>query len=259
MLGPFLLTLDIMASILIGANTEAFVGWAFLATTIFLYLKHKARRQGEQLAKATEVIESHAKELSIRRRQLTIIQNYGVEDSSKWEREVELFISRVVFPATGVLAWPSKTYDEIRSAIQSATSGYATFSPTYSKSMDPIEYEQMVADLLIARGWVARLTKASGDQGVDVLASKSGITVVLQCKLYSKPVGNSAVQEAIAGKAFEQADHAAVITNAGFTRAAQQLANTAGVILMHHDQLDELEARCTQSGNILSGKTLDMQ
>ena len=47
--------------------------------------------------------------------------------------------------------------------------------------MDPIEYEQMVADSLTDLGWQTWLTKASGDQGIDVIAEMRGQRVAIQC------------------------------------------------------------------------------
>jgi HJR/Mrr/RecB family endonuclease len=107
--------------------------------------------------------------------------------------------------------------------------------------MDPIDYEQMVADALNDLGWQTRLTKGSGDQGIDVIAEMRGKRVVIQCKRYASSIGNSAVQEAHAGKSFEKADYAAVVSNAEFTRSARQLADTTHVILLHHDELSKLE------------------
>jgi hypothetical protein len=70
-----------------------------------------------------------------------------------------------------------------------------------------------------------------------------GVKVIIQCKHYSYPVGNDAVQEAIAGKTFERAQHAAVVSNASFTQHAKQLATTANVFLLHHENLAELEQK----------------
>ncbi len=95
--------------------------------------------------------------------------------------------------------------------------------------------------MLIKHGWNATVTQASGDQGVDVIASKDGKEIVLQCKLYSKPVGNAAVQEVIAGRAFEGVEFAAVVTNNGYTPAARKLASATNVHLLHHDQLPDLD------------------
>jgi HJR/Mrr/RecB family endonuclease len=74
-----------------------------------------------------------------------------------------------------------------------------------------------------------------------VIAEMRGKRVVIQCKRYTSSIGNSAVQEAFAGKSFESADHAAVVSNAEFTRGARQLADTTHVILLHHDELSKLE------------------
>ena len=75
-----------------------------------------------------------------------------------------------------------------------------------------------------------------------MIAQKDDIRVVLQCKLYSAPVGNKAVQEIVAGKAHEQAHHGDVVTNNRYTSAAEELASTNGVLLLHYSDLVKLEA-----------------
>jgi len=105
-----------------------------------------------------------------------------------------------------------------------------------------VEFEIACRDALETHGWVARLTPASGDQGVDVIAQKGDIVLVVQCKLRSSKVGNTAVQEIIAGKAHYRASHAAVVSNSEFTPAARALAASCDVILLHPDRLRELDA-----------------
>ena len=51
-------------------------------------------------------------------------------------------------------------------------------------------------------GWKTQVTKASGDQGCDVLAVKGRARVAIQCKYYSKPIGNKGVQEINAAKSY---------------------------------------------------------
>ncbi|GBQ38431.1 putative endonuclease [Acidocella aminolytica 101 = DSM 11237] len=109
--------------------------------------------------------------------------------------------------------------------------------------MTPVEFERCCADYLSLKGWSAKTTKGSGDQGVDVIARKAGHTIVLQCKLYSKPIGNKAVQEAFAAKAYANADTAAVISNQSYTAAAQALAGKTGVLLLHFTDLQDLGRR----------------
>lgn len=86
-------------------------------------------------------------------------------------------------------------------------------------------------------GWVAHTTKGSGDQGIDVLAERNGIRVVLQCKRYNNSVGNKAVQEAFAAKTFANAQYAAVVTNSTFTPSARALSESTGVLLLHFTDL----------------------
>jgi len=106
------------------------------------------------------------------------------------------------------------------------------------ESLDPIAFEHHCAELLRNDGWDARVTQASGDQGIDVIATRGNVKAVFQCKKYAQPVGNGAVQEIVAGKQFERADIAAVVSNATFTPSAKQLAGTTGVHLLHYSDLD---------------------
>ena len=139
----------------------------------------------------------------------------------------------------GRLTFFPPVYAKVSDAIEQQACSFP-LNVDFRDDINPVEYEQLVAETLRTSGWQAHTTKASGDQGADVLATKDGLVVVLQCKLYSKPVGNAAVQEAIAGMAFHKANYAAVVSNAAFTRQARELASAAGVVLLHHEQLTDL-------------------
>lgn len=105
----------------------------------------------------------------------------------------------------------------------------------------PAEFEKFYAEALRVCGWQVWLTPICRDQGVDVIAEKGGVRVVLQCKLYSNPVGNKAVQEIAAGRAHQQAHFGAVVTNNSYTASAKELATTNGICLLHHTDLPWLE------------------
>jgi restriction system protein len=107
-------------------------------------------------------------------------------------------------------------------------------------SVDGHEYEEYCAGRLRDAGWETRYTPKSGDQGVDIIAERDGIRVAIQCKNYKQPVGNKAVQEVLAGKSYERADFAAVVSPASYTPAATKLASATGVLLLHHKQLPDL-------------------
>ena len=108
-----------------------------------------------------------------------------------------------------------------------------------SVPLDGIDFEHWCADALRKFGWQATVSKASGDQGVDILARREGISVAVQCKRYTKPVGNKAVQEAFSGKQHVQASHACVIATGGFTKSAKELASSTGVFLLDAELISD--------------------
>ncbi len=111
----------------------------------------------------------------------------------------------------------------------------------YYENIDPLEYEYFCKDLLEFDGWDAKVTQATADQGVDVIATNDdGLVIAVQCKKYSSPVGNKAVQEVFSAKQHYNADIAIVVTNNTYTKSAKELANTTNVLLLHHDDLRDL-------------------
>ena len=101
--------------------------------------------------------------------------------------------------------------------------------------MNPYSYEYSVAAFLQNNGYKnVRVTKASGDYGVDITAVKGKKKYAVQCKYYSNPVGLSAVQEVVAGKSMYGCDSAMVITNNTFTQPARNLAAQNGVELLEY-------------------------
>lgn len=97
--------------------------------------------------------------------------------------------------------------------------------------MDGTEFEELIAKLFRKMGYDAEVTKASGDQGIDVIATKNGFKYGIQAKCYSGQVGNTAIQEVVAGKTYYSLNKAIVVTNNFFTKSATKLAEANGVVL----------------------------
>ena len=102
---------------------------------------------------------------------------------------------------------------------------------------DPFEYENAICNLFQTAGFKAYLTRKGADQGIDVIAEKDNLKIGVQCKLYSQKVGNSAVQEALSGKAFYTLNIAIVVSNAEYTKSALQLAKSSNIKILHHEDL----------------------
>lgn len=102
------------------------------------------------------------------------------------------------------------------------------------------DFEHWVAAQLAAQGWDAKVTQASGDDGVDIIATKERLSVAVQCKRYAGSVGNKAVQEVYTGMTHMQLDRAVVISTGNYTKAAHELAQTTGVLLLSEVDIPHL-------------------
>jgi len=197
-------------------------------------------------------------EVLTRQRRLKLYQDaYGRTIAEEWFRELHYFVANILIPGLDELAQrvrddpnsvengrdlllvcPIDLSDEsmIRQLLEWTHQYVEQNADSQPPAMDevnsPMEFEAACVEILRKSGWNARRTGCVGDQGADVIASRDGITVVFQCKLYSIPVGNSAVQEVHAAKAIYGAHAAAVVSPSGFTKSARQAAAATNVHLL---------------------------
>lgn len=104
----------------------------------------------------------------------------------------------------------------------------------YVDSMTGEQFERYIAQRIKTNGYSSvRLTPASGDYGVDIVAiDPNGNRCAIQCKRYSQNVGVKAVQEVYAGAIHYGCTRKIVITSSYFTANAIKLANESGVELI---------------------------
>lgn len=238
------------------------LGLSSAALMYLLYSKSKIKAIENQniyskfIEEATTQIQSltnkHIEALFIKNEQSITQDEYGNHVFEKWFQAQDYFIENILCKDSLIADLLSDSHNSqirianIRRIIDDAVDEYKAQLANNNNfcvnvdALDPTQFEHYCADILRNCGWNARVTQASGDQGIDVIATFGNVKAVLQCKKYSRPVGNAAVQEIFAGKAFEQAQVAAVVSNADFTPSAKRLAAIAGVFLMHHSQLPSL-------------------
>lgn len=122
-----------------------------------------------------------------------------------------------------------------------------TLLPTIKScdSMTGEQFEHFCASLLRANGFRnVKVTQTSGDYGIDVLAQKGMDSYAIQCKRYTSPVGNHAVQEAFSGAAYYGNRTPVVMTNQEFTAAAIETAERIGVRLWGRSELARMRSYC---------------
>lgn len=174
---------------------------------------------------------------------------FGREIKDDWyEKGIGYFLNTQVRPAVS-------EYDEDQFDIMFESLLYAVDTKVerysrakkrtvnYNDELSGVEYEVFCKNMLEKNGWGVILTKKTGDQGVDIIAKKENITIAVQCKKHSKPIGNKSVQEIFTGKTFYDIKYGGVISNKPFTDAAKKLAYKNNILLLHHNDISALETK----------------
>lgn len=238
-------------------RSKDFVGIAFVSGfTAFIYILlnwviPKWRR--EALFERVDAIADGHIDALIRQQTILVRSDpYGKPLLDKWHAEINHFITHHVRP--GIKSRQIPLLEKQRNAVLERIAQRVANSakqrpavPAIPSNMKGAEFEAFCANQLRACGWAVQVTPLCRDQGVDVIAEKNGVRVALQCKLYSTPVGNKAVQEIAAGRIHQQAHYGVVVTNGTFTASAKELAMTNGIRLLHHSDLPQLEQMILQS------------
>lgn len=114
--------------------------------------------------------------------------------------------------------------------------------------MDGHQFEYACADILKANGYKhVKVTRGSGDFGVDVIAEKDKVRYAIQCKRYNHKLDNTPIQEVVGGLAYYQCDKGAVMTNQYFTEPAKQLAQVNDIKLLDRDTLSHMVDKTEKS------------
>lgn len=103
--------------------------------------------------------------------------------------------------------------------------------------MNGLEFEHYISKILNSKGYKARVTRASNDYGVDIVASDKDDKYSIQVKRYNTNVSRRAVSDAVAGKSIYNCNKAMVITNSFYSPGAIELAKSTSCILVDRDEL----------------------
>lgn len=207
------------------------------------------------IRKCQQICDCHSHSLMRERRKLTQIDPYGNTIVDEWNdgpNGAAYFIDTVLIPSFDPCEWEEvmAAYCELNGGLHFRTELTRMVNEVaitkvndsmFRDDMSGIEYEDMCEMSLRQCGWMIHRTPATGDQGVDLIATIPGLRVCIQCKRYSSPVGNSAVQEVVAGRFHWKGTHAVLVSNAGYTASAEELALSTEVKLLHHDDLVKLK------------------
>lgn len=110
--------------------------------------------------------------------------------------------------------------------------------------MDGREFEKLIADLLVSMGLEVQLTKASGDGGVDILATShepiTGGKYVVQCKRHESNVGEPVLRDLFGVMHHWRAAKGVLVTNSSFSQPARHFAADKPIELIDGNALRAL-------------------
>ena len=110
-------------------------------------------------------------------------------------------------------------------------------------AMTGVEIEHYVAAVLRGHGYGVEFTRATGDFGVDLIATRDGVRTAVQCKRQARAVNGSAIQQVVGGAPVHGCTKTMVVCNHRYTRAAELLAAVHDCLLVDRGRLARLARR----------------
>ncbi len=105
--------------------------------------------------------------------------------------------------------------------------------------MDPVEFENYVGGLFRRLGYRVEGTRASGDEGVDLVLRRGRRTAVVQVKRYQGSVGQPVIRDLYGAMMHAGASEAYLVTTGSITRAARRWAADKPIHLIDGHRLIE--------------------
>ena len=143
---------------------------------------------------------------------------------------------------------------EIMNLIDKVKFGKFLKSLSISKidTLSGVEFEVFIADFFSYLGYKTRLTASSGDNGIDIIATKKRYSIGIQTKLYyNHNVSNKAIQEVFSGKNYYKTTFALAISNWNFSTPAKNLASQLGVGIVDRGILTTMLSNSRKANVIL--------
>jgi restriction system protein len=199
-------------------------------------------------------INDHIHALARRRQDLIKKDDYGLVHLEEWEEEKNFFINNVLGNSLGNIY--SKDFPVPYFLIDIMIDRYIDayfkngdaggiireYQGDDWENADQQAYRGYCMKLLELAGWKVLLPTEENIQSRDpILARKEETLFLATCTRASKPLGRRVIRETSEARRSHDADAAAIVTNAGFTRWAHFSARKHDVMLLHHSDLANIE------------------
>ncbi|MEZ4357973.1 MAG: restriction endonuclease [Eubacteriales bacterium] len=107
----------------------------------------------------------------------------------------------------------------------------------YWTKMEGHKFENEIAKLYNLHGYSVRVTKGSGDGGVDIIMNKDEQTYYVQCKNHSKPVSPATARELFGVMTHAGVQHGIIVSPRGFTFNVRKFISGKNIELIEIDDI----------------------
>jgi len=226
------------------------VAAAVILPPFYRSLRAEAERR-QRFARISSTAAQHITNLSSMYLRTRRPDGFGGVDEAGWRQSVDYFLRNYVFTEwseADLRNWRKGAEHAVITqwltdfvARSAGTRQSPRLAPVDTSQLTPRGYEEYCADILEVAGWDTELTPATRDSGADLIATKGTWRVAVECKRHAQPVGNRAVQQVHAARSLYHANAACVVATGGHTVQAQREALGLGVLLLHDNELADLE------------------
>lgn len=198
-----------------------------------------------------EYASKHKHVLYEKKKLLVTSDSYGFVNADSWNKEKDGYSSNLLV-SVGIFSEEKDLFvfnklisnsiiEMLVSEVDAPVENDSIRDLETSSYQKGLGYEDECIGLFRESGWTALDTPKSGDAGADIIATKRGLKVAVQCKNWSGNVGTTAIQEVVSAKGYYDADFAVVLTETNITRQAEMVAEKLKVIVVRKSDIPELE------------------
>ncbi|WP_167400253.1 restriction endonuclease [Gluconacetobacter entanii] len=241
-----------LGSMLLSALLALGAGWV-LWVVYRMIMAFVGRRAA--LRQATALVERNAGLLIQRRLHAHEGQAaHGHAPAQQWQREVDRFCRTTLMPALAH-EWREQYWAAIERKVLACIEAVSTrarprpdlrlvTAPVpYHADMTCAQYVSYCMGLLEKAGWDTRMSANAGQAATVIVATKDGLSMVVQCWTERRPVEEDIVRQCIAARAGLSARIAVVVSNAPYTQQAIQLGKSSRVFVLHHEELQKFASQ----------------
>lgn len=125
-------------------------------------------------------------------------------------------------------------------------------------TLDGWQFEQEVANVFRINGYNAKVTKGSGDGGVDIILKRDGRTSIVQCKHYQNPVPPEPIRALWGCKDDFGADEVILVASSGITdMGARFVQNKPNFKVLNLDDIIIMGNKAQSENKLQENKKID--